>query len=55
MEFVRLPAPGRSSSADDTGLSCEWTLEVGLVRVRLSRGTAWDDVSRLLAALRSAP
>ena len=60
--FMRLPATSERTAWPDiatphapAGLSREWTLEAGDVRVRLSRGTAWDDVARLLAAVRSTP
>lgn len=52
--FVQV-ARGAVVASDEAGLSREWTVEAGDVRVRLSRGTAWADVTRLVAALRSAP
>ena len=51
--FVRV-VPSVAVATEDAGLSREWMLEAGDMRVRVGRGTAWSDVTRLLSALRSA-
>lgn len=52
--FVRV-ARGAASAVENSALSSEWTVEVGELRVRIGRGTAWADVTRLLQALGRAP
>lgn len=55
MGFVRVAGGSAVAAGNEAGLSREWTVEAGDLRVRLARGTAWADVTRLMAALRSAP